>query len=398
VSRPPAARPPNRPAERAPRAAAARRPRRVLICPDKFKGTLSAAAAARAIARGWRASRPADTLDLLPISDGGDGFGELLGQLLGAEPCEVATVDAAHRPRRARWWWEPRRRLAIVESARVIGLARLPPGKFHPFDLDTFGLGAVLRAVARRRPRRTLVGLGGSATNDAGFGLARALGWRFFARDGRALTRWTQLAELARVRPPRQRPAWGELLVAVDVRNRLLGLRGCTRIYGPQKGLRPEDLAPAELCLRRLARVRGRAGRRAAPAGVPGAGAAGGLGYGLMVFAGARLVPGFDLFARLSGLSERVARADWVITGEGALDETTLAMGKGVGGVARLCRQKRRPCLALAGVVSDRARAERWFAAVHALAPDLTSPARARHEAGKWLTELARRVAAAWPA
>ena len=398
MSRPPAARLPSRPAGRAPRAAAADRPRRVLICPDKFKGTLSAAAAARAIARGWRASRPADTLDLLPISDGGDGFGELLGQLLDAEPCEVATVDAAHRPRRARWWWEPRRRLAIVESARVIGLARLPPGKFHPFDLDTFGLGTVLRAVARRQPRRTLVGLGGSATNDAGFGLARALGWQFFARDGRALTRWMELAELARVRPPRQRPAWGELLVAVDVRNRLLGPRGCTRIYGPQKGLRPEDLAPAERCLQRLARVLGRAGRRASPAGVPGAGAAGGLGYGLMVFAGARLLPGFDLFARLSGLGERVARADWVITGEGALDETTLAMGKGVGGVARLCRQKRRPCLALAGVVSDRARAERWFAAVHALTPDLTTPARARREAAQWLTELARRVAAAWPA
>jgi glycerate kinase len=135
-----------------------------------------------------------------------------------------------------------------------------------------------------------------------------------------------------------------------------------------------------------------------APAGLPGAGAAGGLGYGLMVFAGARLVPGFDLFARLSGLGERVARADWVITGEGALDETTLAMGKGVGGVARLCRQQRRPCLALAGVVSDRARAERWFAAVHALTPDLTTPARARREAAKWLAELARRVAAAWPA
>mgnify|MGYP005836051001 FL=1 len=370
----------------------------MLICPDKFKGTLSATAAARAIARGWRASRPADTLDLLPISDGGDGFGELLGQLLGAEACEVATLDAAHRPRRARWWWEPRRRLALVESARVIGLARLPPGQFHPFDLDTFGLGAVLRAVARRRPRRTLVGLGGSATNDAGFGLARALGWRFFARDGRALTRWTELAELASVRPPRQRPAWGELLVAVDVRNRLLGPRGCTRIYGPQKGLRPEDLTPAERCLRRLARVLGRAGRRVAPAGLPGAGAAGGLGYGLMVFAGARLVPGFELFARLSGLDERVARADWVITGEGALDETTLAMGKGVGGVARLCRQKRRPCLALAGMVSDRARAARWFASVHALTPDLTSPARAKREAAKWLTELARRVAAAWSA
>lgn len=376
---------------------AAARPQHVLICPDKFKGTLSATAAAQAIARGWHASRPADILELLPISDGGDGFGELLGQLQKAQAQEVETVDAAHRPLRARWWWDPHRRLAIVESARVIGLARLPPGKFHPFDLDTFGLGAVLRAVARHRPRRTLLGIGGSATNDAGFGLARALGWLFRTRDGRALTRWTELTELASVRAPRRRPAWGELVVAVDVRNPLLGPSGCTRIYGPQKGLRPEDLAPAERCLRRLARVLGRVGRRRALAGLPGTGAAGGLGYGLVAFAGARLVPGFTLFARLSGLPRKIARADLVITGEGAIDETTLSMGKGVGGVARLCRQKRRPCLALAGVVSEREQAGRLFAAVHALAPDLTTPATAQRAAAQWLTELARRVAAAWP-
>ncbi len=374
------------------------RPLRVLICPDKFKGTLTAPAAADAIARGWRAVRPGDALDLLPISDGGDGFGELLGRHLDAEPCHTETVDAAHRPLRARWWWEPRRRLALIESARVIGLAMLPPGHFHPFELDTFGLGAVLRAAARRRPRRTVVGVGGSATNDAGFGLARALGWTFLDGADRPLTRWTELGPLARAVAPRRRPDWGELVVAVDVRNRLLGPCGCTRIYGPQKGLRPEDLAPAERCLRQLARVMGRAGRRQAPADLPGAGAAGGLGYGLMVFAGARIEPGFAWFARLTGLARRLARADLVITGEGALDETSLAMGKGVGEVARRCRRRRQPCLALAGVVADRERAARWFRAVYALAPDLTTPEEARREAAGWLTELARRAAADWSA
>lgn len=371
-------------------------PLRVLICPDKFKGTLTAAEAAHAIARGWCEVRPGDVPDLLPISDGGDGFGELLAQHLDAEPCHTETVDAAHRPLRARWWWEPRRRLALVESARVIGLAMLPPGQFHPFELDTFGLGAVLRAAARRHPRRTVVGVGGSATNDAGFGLARALGWRFLDAAEQPLTRWTALDRLARAVPPRRRPDWGDLVVAVDVRNRLLGPRGCTRIYGPQKGLRPEDLAPAERCLRRLARVLGRAGRRQAPARLPGSGAAGGLGYGLLVFAGARLEPGFAWFARLTGLAPRLAGADLVLTGEGALDETTLAMGKGVGEVARLCRRAHRPCLALAGMVADRARAARWFRGVYALAPDLVAPEEARRHAARWLTELARRAAAEW--
>jgi len=380
-------------------AASPPRPMRVLICPDKFKGTLTAARAAEAIAQGWRRSRPADEVELLPISDGGDGFGELLGRHLGAREHVTSTVDAAHRRLDATWWWEPRRRTAIIESARVIGLAMLPPGRFHPFELDTLGLGEVLRAAARQRPRHTLVGVGGSATNDAGFGLARGLGWDFQDRAGNSLTRWTQLGELERLVAPAKRCELGDLIVAVDVRNRLLGKRGCTRIYGPQKGIRPEDVAPAERCLRRLARVVARAGRlRPGPAGRPGAGAAGGLGFGLVAFAGARIEPGFDLFARFVGLAKRLAAADLVLTGEGALDETTLTMGKGVGGVAQWCRRLRRPCLALGGVVLARARAERQFAGVYALAPELTTIEDAQRRAAKWLAELARRVAATWPA
>jgi glycerate kinase len=375
------------------------RPARVLICPDKFKGTLTATQAAGAIAQGWRRSRPADELELLPISDGGDGFGELLGWLHGARERVTRTVDAAHRPLEATWWWEPRSRTAIIESARIIGLAMLPPGRFHPCELDTFGLGEVLRAAARLRPRRTLVGVGGSATNDAGFGLARSLGWTFQDRAGKHLTRWTQLGDLERLVAPAKRCKLGDLIVAVDVRNRLLGVHGCTRVYGPQKSIRPEDIAPAERCLRRLARVVGHAWRsRPRPASLPGAGAAGGLGFGLVAFAGARIEPGFEFFARFVGLAKRIAAADLVITGEGALDETTLSMGKGVGGLARLCRRRRRPCLALGGVVQARERAERRFTGVHALAPDLTSIEDAKHRAAQWLAELARRVAAAWAA
>ena len=123
---------------------------RVLIVPDKFKGTLTAREAAEAVDRGWRAIRPDDTTEILPMSDGGDGFGVVLGQLLGAEERSTKTVDAAHRPITSEWWWEPRSRTAVIEAARINGLAQLPPGKFHPFELDTLGLGEALRDGHRR--------------------------------------------------------------------------------------------------------------------------------------------------------------------------------------------------------------------------------------------------------
>ena len=148
-------------------------PLKVLIIPDKFKGTLTAREAAETIARGWRKIRPEDTLELLPMSDGGDGFGEVMGKLINARIQTTPTVDAAHRPCQSQWWWEPKTKTAIIESARVIGLAMLPPGKFHPFALDTFGLGKVIQAAARKGAKRCLVGIGGSATNDGGFGMAR---------------------------------------------------------------------------------------------------------------------------------------------------------------------------------------------------------------------------------
>jgi len=182
------------------------------------------------------------------MSDGGDGFGEILSGLVGAQVQTLVSVDAAHRPCRVRWWWGARRRTAIVESAKVIGLAMLPPGRYHPFGLDTFGLGKVLLAAAKRNCRRLIVGVGGSATNDGGFGMARSLGWRFLDRLGNEIEKWTDLPrlELAQ-RPPGDRTDPGpqfrhpRVTVAVDVRNRLLGEHGCARVYGPQKGLRPEN-------------------------------------------------------------------------------------------------------------------------------------------------------------
>ena len=363
---------------------------RVLIIPDKLKGTLTAPAAAEAIARGWRGARAGDLLSLLPMSDGGDGFGEVTSTLLKARIQRVKTVDAAHRPCVAKWWWEPGTRTAIIESAAVIGLAMLPPKRFHPFQLDTLGLGAVVRTAVKKGAKRCLMGVGGSATNDGGFGLARALGWVFFDRQGEVIEGWTGLSQLARIRPPQRRQWFKRSVVATDVQNRLLGGKGATRIYGPQKGLRPQDFALAERCLSRLARVaKAQLGRDFARE--PGAGAAGGLGFGLLAFLGAELQPGFDLFARQAALERRLRTADLVVTGEGAIDGSTL-MGKGVGQLARRCHQLKIPCIALAGRVSASTGRRAFFTQAHALT-ELTTVGQAKARAAYWLERLAQRVA-----
>ena len=325
------------------------------------------------------------------MSDGGDGFGEVLGELFKAGTQSVGTINAAHRSIRAPWWWAGRQRLAVIETARVIGLAGLPAKKFHPFQLDTYGLGRMLAAAVQRGARQCVVGVGGSATNDAGFGLGRALGWRFLDQRGNELQQWWELSRLGRV----IRPAHGcpmEVTVAVDVANPLLGRRGCSRVYGPQKGILPEELAFAERSLRQLAVVLEEQSG-IAHARVPGAGAAGGLGFGLMAFAGAKPRPGFEVFAEAAHLREQIRQADVVITGEGALDRQTY-MGKGVGEVLRLCRSANVPCLGLAGVV-DPTVAGNGFFRTHALT-DIATLEQAKKRPRYHLERLSAMVASGW--
>ena len=365
---------------------------RILIVPDKFKGTLSAPQAAEAIAQGWAGVRPQDRLETLPMSDGGEGFGEILGSHLRARRQTCRTTDAAGRPRTAEWGWQPATGEAVAEAAQVNGLALLPPGLYHPFQLDTFGLGAVLQAARQAGARHLCLGLGGSATNDGGFGLARALGWIFRADDGAVIRRWTGLDRLADATPPPHPPDLPPVVVAVDVANPLLGPSGATRVYGPQKGLRPDELDKAEGCLRRLAEtMRALAGRAAE--NEPGAGAAGGLGYGLTVFAGGGLQSGAALFARHAGLEDRIRQADLVIAAEGRLDAQSF-MGKGVGFVADLAARAGKPCLCLAGSIAADFRSAPG-AAFHAfaIAPGIAAQAAAMAQAAECLRRLAAETA-----
>ena len=362
---------------------------KILVVPDKFKGTLSAAEAGEAIRRGWLRARGADEVRVLPMSDGGDGFGEILGRMLGAKRVEVATVNAAHEGVRAEWWHEGGERLGIIETARVIGLAMLPAGKFHPFELDTFGLAKMVLSMRELGVSRCVVGIGGSATNDGGFGLARGLGYKFL-EGKREINRWTELHGLERIVPPGNPVKFSECVIASDVQNRLLGAEGATRIYGPQKGLRPADFGEAERCLARLAEAVARdLGVNAAEEGGPGA--AGGLGYGLRVFLGGRFEPGFDIFARYAGLEELVDAAELVITAEGSIDEQS-QMGKGTGAVAEICARKKKRCIGLAGMLDREALARggrQIFSALYGMHPDLTSLEQAKARPAEWLEKLA---------
>jgi len=337
---------------------------RVLIAPDKFKGSLSAAQAADALAEGWREGWPVGQplkIERLPVADGGEGTAEAIHDALGGRWVTHAVRDPIGRTVEGRYALVEcagGERLAVLEMSSASGFS-LVRGKDR--DLlrgNTFGTGQLLaHALREGGADRVIVGIGGSATNDGGIGLAAALGFRFLDAGHRELEpRPERLPELARIQSPTNAVPAVPVNVACDVKNPLLGPRGATRVYGPQKGLRDEaEAAHLELGLARLADVAawtfGRDYRD-----IPGAGAAGGLGFGLMTFCGAELRPGFDLVASLLGLEAAVGQADLVLTGEGSLDGQTLE-GKAPAGVAALARRLGRPVIAFGGRVEEAARA-----------------------------------------
>jgi glycerate kinase len=367
---------------------------KVLFVADKFKGSLSAAEACIAMAAGWNDARPADDALLLPMSDGGDGFGEVLGDLIGARKMVAKTMNAAHLPTRTSWWWEAKSRTAIIESARTIGLSLLPPGMYHPSQLDSAGLAKLFEVIAPKEPKRIIIGVGGSATNDGGFGLLLTLGWRFLDKEGYEITRWTDLEKVERVEAPAHPIKLPEITVAVDVQNPLLGKDGATRVYGPQKGMRPEDMAKAEACLAKLAEAAKRSLKKDYAA-KPGAGAAGGLGYGLMTFLNAKAISGFQLFAENSNLEARIKKADIVVTGEGSTDRSSV-MGKGVGEVAKLAAKLKKPCVAISGRVDDQKELQKYFAALWGMVGNVGTLEASLKRPRPLLRDLAAKAASEW--
>lgn len=324
---------------------------RILVAPDKFAGTLTAVEAADAIAEGWRRSAPGDEVVAVPMADGGPGFVDVLHSSLGGELLAATVAGPLGEPVPATFLLAGD--TAFIESAQACGLALLPLGDDGRTPVpgaatraSTYGVGELVAHAVDAGARRVVVGLGGSGTNDGGAGLLAALG-AVAKPEGALLGGSEGLAELTDLdlAPALARLDGVALVAASDVDNPLLGLRGATNVFGPQKGI-VDDAAKlaadgalatfADLADRRVADHRG-------------AGAAGGLGYALLLLGGVR-EPGFDTVAGAVGLPDLVAGVDLVITGEGKLDWQSMS-GKVVSGLAALAGPALRPCIAVAGAV-----------------------------------------------
>jgi glycerate kinase len=366
---------------------------RIMVAPDEFGGTLSAVGAAAAIAAGWRAAAPRDALDLAPMSDGGTGFLDVLAAALPRARRMGATVrDPLGRPVQAGYLLDGT--TAYVESAQACGLHRLGEQERDPKLTSSYGVGELVKAAAAVGATRVVVGLGGSATNDGGAGFLAALGGKAVGTDGQAVTPGgASLRDVADIDGwPALRGV--ELVAASDVHAPLLGLHGASAVFGPQKGASADDVQVLDAALTRWADVlEAKAGTSVRD--LPGAGAAGGLGAALLAL-GAVRVSGFALVQRVVRLTQRIARADLVITGEGTYDFSSLD-GKVVSGVAAAAGEAGLACVVLAGqvTVGRRESAAAGIDATYAVA-DAVGVEASLAQPAEELAALAERVAREW--
>ena len=328
---------------------------KIVLAPNAFKGSLSAMAAAVAMEQGVRAAFPAAEVIKVPVADGGDGLTEVLIDALDGQARVVTVRGPLNEPVQATLCHVPALELVAVEMAVASGLALLTPQQRNPSLTTTYGTGELIRAALDLGVRHIVVGIGGSATNDGGVGMAAALGMRFLDVAGNPVAPvGGALGQIHRIDASGLDPRLARLRCEAicDVDNPLLGARGAAHVYGPQKGASPAQVEELDAGLAHLADV------IAADLGLdvrdlPGAGAAGGLGAGLHAFLGAELRRGVDLVLDLVGLDAHLTGADLVITAEGQIDFQT-AFGKAPAGVAQRARLQGIPCMAIAGGIGER--------------------------------------------
>lgn len=364
---------------------------KILVAPDKFKGSLSAVEAAQAIRRGLLRVWPDAQVREMPIADGGEGTAGAICAALGGVWITVRTRDPLGEPVDARYAWMPENKTAVIEMSAASGLWRVPPEKRDPLRSDTRGTGDMIADAVARGAARIIVGVGGSATNDGGAGMAAALGFRFLTSDGDAAEPVpANFLSLTRIQAP-ENLVLPEIVAACDVRNPLLGARGASRTYGPQKGADAAAVGTLELALENLADL------CAQDLGsdfrdTPGAGAAGGLGFGLLTFCHAKIRSGFDVVAGILELENAIASSDFVFTGEGRIDAQTLE-GKGPAGVAALARKHGKPVLAFGGSIANDAPIHTVFDAVCPIVNEPMPLECALRDAAALLEQAAERAA-----
>lgn len=373
---------------------------RILVAPDKFKGTLTARDVGEALARGVTRALPGADIVICPAADGGDGTAETLADALGGEMVTRTVTGPLGAPVQASYGVAGE--TAVIEMASASGLRLLAPDELDPLKTTTFGAGELIAAALEAGSRRLIVGIGGSATVDGGAGAASALGARLLDRKGLPIgPGGGELCRLAHIDLAHMHEGIGaaDILVACDVASPLLGSQGAAHLYGPQKGATPQQVAQLERCMVHYADVVER------ELGVDlrtlaGGGAAGGLGAGLVALAGATLKPGVEIVLDALDFDRRVAGIDVVVTGEGMIDGQT-AHGKTPVGVARAAKHAGARVIAVAGQRGPGAELvlAEGIDEIVALAPDLCSVDEAKNDPARWLEvageQIGRRLTAA---
>ncbi len=365
---------------------------KIVIAPQGFKGNLTALEVARAIEEGVKRIVPDAETVLKPMADGGEGTVQALVDATGGELITTEVTGPLEERVNAHWGILSDKTTAVIEMASASGLPLVPPEKRNPFITTTYGTGELIRAALDRGCQKLIIGIGGSATNDGGVGMAQALGARLLDADNKELPfGGAALAKLERIDISGMDPRLAdfEVTLASDVNNPLCGPRGASAIYGPQKGASPEMVKQLDAALSHYADVI-KKDLDIDLREVPGAGAAGGLGLGLMVFLKAKAVPGIDVVIRATNLVADLKGAEIVFTAEGRIDCQS-AMGKVPTGVALAAKEFGATVIALAGEVADDCRVvfDQGIDAVLSIAPGPITLDQSMADAEKLLTNAA---------
>ena len=327
---------------------------KVCIAIDSFKGSISSAEAGEAARRGLKRVYPKSSVSVVSLADGGEGTTEAIISATGGNIIELSVTGPLGRSVKASYGILPDGKTAVIEIAKAAGLTLVPQKKRNPLYTTTYGIGEMILDAVGRGCRKFIVGLGGSATNDGGAGMLSALGVELLDKKGAPIkTGAVGLYDLAEIRAlgmPRVLEKC-RFTIASDVTNPLLGERGCSAVFGPQKGATEMTIADMDRALKRFATLTGAVRPKSNP-DMPGAGAAGGLGFAFAAYLGAKVRSGIETVTELIGLEEKIKSADVVITGEGRIDGQT-SMGKAPIGVARLGKKHKKTVVAVTGAVGE---------------------------------------------
>lgn len=326
---------------------------RIVVAPDSFKESLSASKAAQAISEGIKKIAPESEIVSIPMADGGEGTVEALVTATSGKIVAVNSVDALNRPINSFFGVVGNGKTVVIEMAAASGIELLSAEERNPLATSTYGTGLLLKAAIDAGFSEIIIGIGGSATNDGGAGMAQALGFKLLDKNGHQIGLGGEsLLKLHRIDCSEVHSSLSKvkITVACDVQNPLVGPNGATSVYGPQKGATPEMIETLEQGMLNYAKVLNNE-FGTDYSNISGAGAAGGLGAGLMAFCNAQIRSGFELIAELTDLEQQIGSADLVFTGEGKIDSQT-AYGKTISGIAKLCKKHHVPLIALAGMVS----------------------------------------------